>query len=281
MEPLRITLLMDNDAKDGLACEHGLSMFLQTPAGAAVLWDFGASGAFLDNARALGVDLSRLEAAALSHGHYDHAGGLGPFLEATGFSGPVYGHPACASPRWSVRAGSAVRDISAHLPAGLELVPVRREERIVEGLTMLADVERLPGRAQMVEGFHQDPEGAVADTVPDDGCLLAESPGGPVLVLGCCHSGLANTLAAVRARLGVDRLHAVVGGLHLKGWPDIVSAAVLDETLEALVEFGVERVCAGHCTGHGAARALLHRATAARAPFHMEATPAGTELVFA
>jgi 7,8-dihydropterin-6-yl-methyl-4-(beta-D-ribofuranosyl)aminobenzene 5'-phosphate synthase len=109
----------------------------------------------------------------------------------------------------------------------------------------LAPARRAPGLFQAVQGFSLDPAGLEADPVPDDAFLVLESPSGPVVILGCCHSGLANSLACLRQRLGISRVHAVLGGLHLfKAGPE-----ALEETARAIEEYGVRRLIAGHCTG--------------------------------
>lgn len=106
-----------------------------------------------------------------------------------------------------------------------------------------------------MQGFSLDPQGATPDAVADDACLVLEGTAGPSLVLGCCHSGLANSLACARERLGVTRVHTVLGGLHLyQAGPD-----ALDETARALTDFGVQRLIAGHCTGQERVDALASR----------------------
>lgn len=96
----RISILMDNAEAEGLACEWGSAMALEDDTGGLWLWDTGASPKFLDNARALGLDFNRAQGLALSHGHYDHTGGIAPLLDA-GFPAPSWPIPrstARASP---------------------------------------------------------------------------------------------------------------------------------------------------------------------------------------
>jgi 7,8-dihydropterin-6-yl-methyl-4-(beta-D-ribofuranosyl)aminobenzene 5'-phosphate synthase len=108
-----------------------------------------------------------------------------------------------------------------------------------------------------VERFSLDPQGKMPDTVPDDSFLLLETQSGPVVVLGCCHSGLANSLSALRTRLGVKHVHAVLGGLHLFE----AGGAPLEETARALEEFQVTHLICGHCTGPSRTEALRQRLT--------------------
>jgi 7,8-dihydropterin-6-yl-methyl-4-(beta-D-ribofuranosyl)aminobenzene 5'-phosphate synthase len=91
---LRIFVLADNTAQPGFQAEHGLSLALELPDGGLWLWDTGQTGLFLTQARRLGLDLTRARGVALSHGHYDHTGGLEHLLRLPGFRGEVVAHPA-------------------------------------------------------------------------------------------------------------------------------------------------------------------------------------------
>lgn len=252
----RVVVLCDNDAgRTDCGCEWGLALAIDLGSapddGGLWLWDTGQSDLFLKNAAALGLDAASARGLALSHGHYDHTGGLAALLRA-GFKGSVHAHPACALERWAEeKDGKPRRAIGppAALPAFLPTGPVTE---LAPGLRMLTDIPRAPGRFQAVAGFSLDPEGHRPDPVADDAFLALDTQSGPVLILGCCHSGLANSLACARERLGLERIHAVVGGLHLfNAGPD-----ALQETALALREAGVETLMAGHCTGAKALDAL-------------------------
>lgn len=256
---MRIHVLCDDVGRPGFGSEHGLSLALSLEDGSRWLWDTGQSGLFLDTARTLGVDVRSFAGVALSHGHYDHAGGLGALLRA-GFAGPIHAHPAFAAERWKFAPGAPPRSIGLDL-AGLPAWPlpgftaVSGRADLAPQVVMLTDIPRLPGSFQSVDGYFFDLERTRPDPVADDACLVVGTPRGFVLVLGCCHSGLANTLRAVRETLGVTRLYAMVGGLHLLAAP----AAAVEEAAELLREFAVERVCACHCTGPEAMEELGRR----------------------
>jgi len=246
----RIVVLCDNEsAHPACGCEWGLALAIDLdPAedgGGLWLWDTGQTDLFLRNAAALGVDVDRARGLALSHGHYDHTGGLSALCSSTAFQGPIHAHPACALARFAEESGGRPpRSIGppAPLPAFAPADPV---QVLAPGLTLLSDIPRAPGAFQAVHGFSLDTRGNEPDSVPDDAFLVLESPSGPVVVLGCCHSGLANSLACLRQRLDIDRVHAVLGGLHLfKAGPE-----ALEETAQAIEAFGVRRLVAGHCTG--------------------------------
>lgn len=238
---MRISVLADNTASPGFGKEWGLSFALALDSGALWLWDTGQSDLFLATAGTLGLDVVRAAGLALSHGHYDHTGGLEALFGA-GFSGPVFGHEDIVLTRYHV--GDSPREIG--MPGMIpEFVRVRTVSKLDQGLHMLTDIPRIPGNFQAVSGFGLDREGTRPDLVADDACLVAETTSGPVLVLGCCHSGLANTLACAAERLGIHRFHAILGGLHLYGAPD----QAREETARAIEQSGAKLVVAGHCTG--------------------------------
>jgi 7,8-dihydropterin-6-yl-methyl-4-(beta-D-ribofuranosyl)aminobenzene 5'-phosphate synthase len=89
-----------------------------------------------------------------------------------------------------------------------------------EGLTMFSAIPRREGFFQAVDGYFFDTEASRPDLVRDDSCLLVQTTKGPVLILGCCHSGLANTLCHIREVTGLESIHAVIGGLHLLTAPE-------------------------------------------------------------
>ncbi len=248
----RLSVLCDNEALPGFAAEWGLSICIETPGSRRVLWDAGKTGLFLDNAERLGLDLSRLDAAALSHGHYDHGDGLPLLRSRAGYAGPIHVHPGHAQARYAREKDGSIRGVGLSPEARTALagfVPVQGVAVIVPGLTMLCPIPRREGLATATAGLFTDPAGKTSDALPDDACLVLDAPTGPVRVLGCCHSGLANTLAQVRDALGLGRLAAVVGGLHLYA-ADCATRAEARDTLRAS---GAGRIHPGHCTGREAA----------------------------
>lgn len=245
-------ILADNRCVDSeLSFEHGWSVWLDMGRGVGWLWDTGQTSLFLDNAACLGIDPATARGVALSHGHYDHVGGLRALCDK-GFAGPIIGHGSIFSKRYSRRGEATYRAAGMDelwpegAPAGLR--PVGDVVELAPGLTFVTDIARRPGAFAATANLFLDTAGQVTDTVPDDACLVIDGQNGPLVLLGCCHSGLANTLHHLRKRLGLTQVATVVGGLHLGTAPQ----TALEETRDALDAFGVQRIFAGHCTGETA-----------------------------
>ncbi|MGI6200375.1 MAG: MBL fold metallo-hydrolase [Christensenellales bacterium] len=247
---MRIEVLMADQAEAGYRAAHGLSLFIQA-GGRRILFDAGPDGGFADNARALGIDLTRLDAVVLSHGHDDHGGGLAR-LRAIHPTVPIYLRPGATAPHAARRAGGRLDCLA--LPAACRRLPGLRltaaEQAIGPGLILFS----IPLAAPPPDS----PMRAAGDT-PDDFAheqhLLILDEGGPVLVTGCAHQGILAILARARALAG-GPLGAAVGGFHLASprerLRDPEALTALAETLAAQPTHYIT----GHCTAPAAYAAL-------------------------
>ena len=263
----RITILVDNDTLDatsaagaapaGLASEHGLSFWIESDS-RNILFDTGQGPSLRTNVSALGVDLSQTDALVLSHGHYDHTGGVDYVLGLATHS-QVYCHPAVVQTRYSIRDGKARSiGIPAHPQKALKRLP-RERLRWVLGPTMLTEHVGLTGPVPRITGyedtggpFYLDKAGWRPDPLEDDLALWIQTDEGLVVCFGCAHSGVINTLRYVRELTPGARIRAAVGGFHLMGASD----ARLDSTTEVLREMDIPVIVPCHCTGRDASRGL-------------------------
>lgn len=257
----RLTILCENTVGHpfGVVGEHGFACFIETEAG-NVLFDTGQGMGICGNADALGKDLKSLQVIAISHGHYDHTGGLPQVLQRTG-SIPVYGHPDIFSGRsWSdgqVTRYIGMRHRRSYLESlGARFQLVRRPVEISPGLHLTGEIPRFNDferpDANMV--LHTANGDAVRpDPITDDLSLVIESTKGLIVVLGCAHAGMINIFDHVLNTFNRDRIYAVVGGTHLGfSQPD-----QFDETLKAVDRYGIQKMGVSHCTGLEKA-AILH-----------------------
>ena len=253
---MKVTVLMENTALEGcgLTPEHGLSLYIQFR-GKKLLLDAGSSGKFADNAQALGVDLSGVELAALSHGHYDHADGLRRFFQVNARP-KVYVRPGAAGPYFA-KDSDAYRFIGI----GRDIWENTRDRFVeVEGLYPL-----LEGAWLVPETVH-DPAfaGQAADLlvkrgeddfVPDDyrheQSLVLEGEAGLVVFNSCSHGGIVNIVRGVLEQFTGKGVFAVVGGFHMFGRLDSgmnCTPEYVYRVADALKELGVKEIHTGHCT---------------------------------
>lgn len=255
----RITILCENSAGplSGTLGEHGFAALVEHDSG-ALLFDTGQGTTLTGNARRMNKDLGRVATVALSHGHYDHTGGLLPLLQS---SGPkeIYAHPDVFIPCYRVKDNG--ESIAIGMPYARELLEdagaafnLGREFReIAPGMFLTGEVPRLTGFERGDHGLSLDTAGAVADPVNDDQSLIIRTEKGLVLLLGCCHAGIVNTVELAVARTGVANIVAIIGGTHL----GYCGAHQLEETLRRLHSYRIQKLCASHCTGFAASARLL------------------------
>ena len=249
-----LTVLVENTVPgkaDGLMGEHGFSLFLERP-DCRILFDTGAGAALLHNAPRLGKDLGSVDAVVLSHGHKDHTGGLAAALGAIGKRLPVYGHPGIFADRFGKRANGNMqyaglpfkREALEGMGAAFDLSPAFRE--IAPGVHVTGEVPRRnvyeTGDAHL---FVPRGNRLELDPFQDDLSMVVEGADGLALILGCCHSGLINTMDHVRDRMPGKSIHTVIGGTHLGFAPP----DQLRQTIATLRERQVQRLGLSHCTG--------------------------------
>jgi 7,8-dihydropterin-6-yl-methyl-4-(beta-D-ribofuranosyl)aminobenzene 5'-phosphate synthase len=247
-----VTVLVDNVmGAPGLTAEHGLAVHVQA-GDHAVLFDTGQSGtALMDNARALGIDLTRVEAVVISHGHHDHTGGL-PALLDVNQEARLYLHPDAVGAHHGQR-GDGSRPYVGMPTAGIEAVRSASDRvvwteaptEIVEGVHATGPVPRITPFESASKGFSADPEGQAVDPFRDDQAIWLDTESGPVVILGCAHSGVINTLEHIAGQCGTSHIHALMGGMHLGG----ASETRLKLTTAAIQQYGLGLLAPGHCTG--------------------------------
>lgn len=258
---MRLTILCENSVgiPFGVVGEHGFACFVETPDG-NYLFDTGQGFGIVQNSLRLNKDLRSIRAVMISHGHYDHTGGLPEVLKLTG-KVDVYAHPDIFSERiWS--SGDQSRFIGipyrrVYLESlGANFLLGNEPVEVGPGLVLTGEI---PRRSTFEKGDSKMqailPDGSTVqpDPLKDDLSLVVDSAKGLILVLGCAHAGLINIIEYVLAKTGRDRIHAIIGGTHL----GFASDEQFKETLQVIDRYQIERIGVSHCTGLPKA-AMLH-----------------------
>lgn len=216
----------------------------------------------LHNSKTLGLNLKTIDALVLSHGHYDHTGGLKVLLQERGSVLDVYAHSDIFKEKYSLQKGNEPKKIGIpwtkeeleNLGARFHLT--RNSREICKGVMLTGEI---PRREKVEETtiktmFCQKADGSLEpDSFKDDQAIIVETPEGITVLLGCAHSGLINTLRYVTELTGERRISACIGGTHL------VAASVerIAYTVQELKKIGVQKVAFCHCTGFRAAFVLF------------------------
>ncbi len=256
---IRITTIVENSAGEhkALRNEHGISFHIEN-GGDPLLFDTGQSDALIHNATRLHLDLGRVRRVVLSHGHYDHTGGLRSLaalnsdfdlVTGKGFFAEKFGKLGAAAceylgndfdAQWLANSGIAHVTVSH---------PV---QQVAPGIHAITDFPRVHLDEVINPRFALRIDGAfVADKFDDEVMLAVDTPRGLVALVGCSHPGIKNMLDATAERLG-QPIHAVLGGTHLvEASPDSLAL-----TLAYLDQKGIQVIGASHCTGTVASERL-------------------------
>jgi 7,8-dihydropterin-6-yl-methyl-4-(beta-D-ribofuranosyl)aminobenzene 5'-phosphate synthase len=266
---MNITVLIDNLATGFLHGENGLSMLIETQEG-LVLWDTGQSNLAVSNADKLGISLDSVHSIALSHGHYDHTTGLKEILGIVP-DASVFAHPNICLRRYtpssthqkarSIGCPFDMNELSA-LSGNLILDSGKRQ--ILPGVCLTGEIPRIYQWEDPGGAFFLDEKLTVADIIPDDCSLVVETKKGIAVLLGCCHSGIANTLAFVSEQWNTKEFALIAGGMHLLN----ASKERISKTIENLGMYRIHAIAPGHCTGWKALCALSDAFHDAVCPLH-------------
>lgn len=247
---MKISVLMDNLATPPFVCEHGLSLLIETD-GKKILFDMGKSDLFAKNADMLGLDLAEVNLAVISHGHYDHGGGLADFMERNS-KAPIYVHEEAYGKHFAARQTGEYSfiGISSKTKNSDRIILVTEDYKIDENLYLFSSVNRdlllsKSNDALLVEclGCYQK------DSFSHEQNLLIRENGKWVLVAGCAHCGIVNIVNRAM-EIAKGPLDVVVGGFHLSNPSTCQSESIklIDDIAKCLLTYPTSYYTC-HCTG--------------------------------
>ena len=247
---MQLTVLVENNTliDQYFHGEPGLSFYLQHN-GLAILFDTGYSDILLGNADKMGIDLSRIDALVLSHGHNDHTRGLEALLPRldTSRQPRLIAHPqALERKTFDDGENCGITLPRATLEQYFTLSLSREPQWLADDLVFLGEI---PRGSNDFEGHHaighREQDGAEhPDFVTDDSALVYRTADGLVLITGCSHAGICNMIEQAKQVCGDERIVDIIGGFHLQK-PE---PAVLDATLDYLRRQNIQHAHACHCT---------------------------------
>lgn len=249
---VKITVLCENTVglSQGLIGEWGLSLLVETP-DIRILFDTGAQGHILNNANALNIDLKTVDALVLSHGHYDHTGGMQAFLHLRGQL-PVFVHSTFFAPHY--KSSSPPKYIGVQFTkeelekSGANFIITDKPKEIAPRVWVSGEIPQKKDKKIVSNNFFSlDHNGKKVspDPLKDDMSLFCVTPKGLLIILGCAHAGLINIIQHAREVTGVKPIYGIIGGTHLEPTP----VPEQEDTIKFLQSLNLQFLAPNHCTG--------------------------------
>ncbi len=256
---LRITVLTDNIAESPFVREYGLSLLISVK-GISILFDTGQGEAFGINCGILGIDPSQAEKVVLSHGHYDHGGNLATALKES--NATLFLHPETLTKRYSFHPDHPAKSIGLTNKNAQAVLDHNHSKvkwiygvtKVIDGVFVTGSIPRINSYEDTGGPFYLTPDRTTPDAIIDDMALWIETPKGLVVICGCCHSGLVNTLSYIR-KITDSPVHTVMGGFHLLHSNEMR----LEKTITYLNGNPPQQIIPLHCTGEDAVSFLKKR----------------------
>lgn len=241
-----ITVVVDNRSDNGIRGEWGLSVLIAY-SGKKILLDAGASDLFLENMKKLGIDVTDIDHAVLSHAHYDHANGMPSFLDINS-KAKLYIRDDTAADCYDRKKIfkkyiGIPRKMLAKYHDRIEMVS--GDYRLMEGVWLIPHkTEGLDALGKREHMYRKTPHGWIPDDFSHEQSLVIDTEKGLVILNSCSHGGAGNIISEVGTTFPEKKVYGLIGGLHLFN----KSEEEIREAAGKIRKIGIEYVCTGHCT---------------------------------
>ncbi len=251
MEEVEVKILADNLVyESGMLAEHGLSFWINYR-GDKFLFDTGEGMILENNAEKMEIDLSDISGVILSHGHHDHGGGI-EVLKEINEEVKLYAHPRVFMQKFvHHREEDYLEEVGLKFSReDVDFRPVTSPQKIAEDLTLTGEIprnndwEKTPDKYK-TSSAEKGKKSLEKDDFRDDQALFFPTSKGVVVLLGCAHAGVVNTIEYIRSIIDQNKIRAVMGGMHLYNAEEVV----VKKTIDYLKKLDPELIVPMHCTG--------------------------------
>ncbi|MBN1626743.1 MAG: MBL fold metallo-hydrolase [Deltaproteobacteria bacterium] len=254
---INIFTLTENTATRNFLAEWGLSILIEAD-NKRILLDTGAGFSAAYNAHLAGIDLRTIDLIVLSHGHFDHTGGLKDILARRNDAIDIIAHPSIWEAKYSIRENNkryiGIPFMREQLEGlGAHFIFSDKPVWITENIVTSGEVPFVTGYEETDRALYKiENKNLVQDNFQDDLSLAIKTDKGLAVFLGCAHRGMINIIMHFQKITGDKRIYSVVGGTHLIS----ASQERLNKTIDELKKIGIKKLGVSHCTGFEASARL-------------------------
>jgi len=257
---LSLTILAENRVTNPkLLAEQGFAVFVNSEHG-NILFDTGQTDAFIKNAKQLKIDLNSVEKIVLSHGHYDHTGGL-PYFLKTIKPAEVICHPALLNKKFKVYSETNLDignpwDKSEMIELGAQFIFKSHPFEVLKDVYVSGEIPRHSTYETINETYKfKSKESFIHDEIHDDMCLVLNTEKGIVVLLGCGHAGIINSVKHAMRIMNSNKIYAIIGGMHLSH----STADKINQIIHNLEILNPDFIIPLHCTGFQAINQMFNK----------------------
>ena len=237
---MKLRVLIENKETPFFLYEHGLSLLIEYN-NKLVLFDTGRSSNFIENAKKLRLDLSKIDYLVLSHAHYDHTSGTIPFIKEYDYKNNIYVGKGFTNNKYSLYENYEYKGTPFKMEELKNIVYVDNELKIDEDFSLFSNFKYNDNNSH----FYILNKNYEKDLFVEETVLSINTDKGLVLIVGCSHAGINNIVSEIISRTN-KKIRGIIGGFHLS---DLSSDECL-KVIEKLKKHDLEFICPMHCTGH-------------------------------